>query len=202
MINWKELSRVNDITLELDNEIQNLERLLPYNQAKNPRKRRGLINFGGQVLKFLFGTATHSEVQDLQSIVSKYEGQSEDTIHAVNAQLTLIKTVDKETRQNTVDLLEQARILRQIVLEIININRTLVAEEDRFETIFEIQRNISSSMRELEFTALRLQQELMQLHEGLDVTSSGRLSSVLIPPNNLSALLQQIALRLPRDVKH
>jgi hypothetical protein len=55
-------------------------------------------------------------------------------------------------------------------------------------------------MRELEFTALRLQQELMQLHEGLDITSSGRLSSVLIPPNNLSALLQQIALRLPRDV--
>jgi hypothetical protein len=76
----------------------------------------------------------------------------------------------------------------------------LLAADDRLEAGFEIQRNISSSMRELEFTALRLQQDLMQLHEGLDVTSSGRLSSVLIPPNNLSALLQQIALRLPRDV--
>jgi hypothetical protein len=108
MINWKELSRVHDITTDLDDEIQNLERLLPYKQAKNPRKRRGLIDFGGQVLKCLFGTATYSEVQDLQSIVSKYEDQSDDTIHALKAQLTLIRIVDKETRQNTVDLLEQA----------------------------------------------------------------------------------------------
>jgi hypothetical protein len=136
VINWKELSRVHDITSELDNEIQNLERLLPYNQVKTPRKRRGLVDFGGQVLKFLFGTATHSEVQDLQSIVSKCEGQSEDTIHALKAQFTLIRTVDKETRQNTVDLLEQARILRQIVFEIINVNRTLLAEDDRLETAF------------------------------------------------------------------
>jgi hypothetical protein len=200
VINWKELSRVHDITSELDNELQNLERLLPYNQAKTPRKRRGLIDVGGQVLKLLFGTATHSEVQDLQPIVSKYEGQSEDNIHALKAQLALIKTVHKETRKNTVDLLERARILRQIVLEIVNVNRTLLAENDRLESAFQIQRNLSSSMRELEFTELRLQQELMQLHEGLDVTSSGRLSSVLIPPNNLSALLQQIASRLPRDV--
>jgi hypothetical protein len=191
---------VQDITTKLDDEIQNLERLLPYTQVKNPRKRRGLIDFGGQALKFLFGTATHSEVQDLQSIVSKYEDQSDDTIHALKAQLTLIRTVDKETRQNTVNLLEQARILRQIVFEIVTVNNTLLAADDRLEAVFEIQRNISSSMRELEFTAPRLQQELMQLHEGLDVTSSGRLSSVLIPLNNLSALLQQIALKLPRDV--
>jgi hypothetical protein len=200
VISRKELSRVHDITTELDNEVQHLERLLSYNLATTPRKRRGLIDFGGQVLKFLFGTATHSEVQDLQSIVSKYEDQGDDTIHALTAQLTLIRTVDKETRQNTVDLLDQARILRQILFEVINVNRTLLDADDRLEAAFEIQRNISSSMRELEFTALRLQQELTQLHEGLDVTSSGRLSSVLIPPNNLSALLQQIALRLPRDV--
>jgi hypothetical protein len=188
VISWKELSRVHDITTELDNEVQNLERLLPYNLATTPRKRRGLIDFGGQVLKFLFGTATHSEVQDLQSIVSKYEDQGDDTIHALKAQLTLIRTVDKETRQNTVDLLNQARILRQIVFEVINVNCTLLNADDRLEAAFEIQRNISSSMRELEFTALRLQQELMQLHEGLDVTSSGRLSSVLIPPNNVGTI--------------
>jgi hypothetical protein len=65
---------------------------------------------------------------------------------------------------------------------------------------FEIQKNVSQTMRKLKFTSLRLQQELMQLHEGIDVASSGRLSLVLLPLNNLSALLQQSALTVCRDM--
>jgi vacuolar-type H+-ATPase subunit I/STV1 len=76
LINWEELSRVNDIIQELDSEIKNVERLLPTNVAKLSRKRRGLIELGGQALKFLFGTATSSEVQELQTIISKYENQN------------------------------------------------------------------------------------------------------------------------------
>jgi hypothetical protein len=63
LVSWQELSRANDITMELDREIKNLEQLLPVNPTSVLRKRRGLINLGGQVLKFLFGTATNSEVQ-------------------------------------------------------------------------------------------------------------------------------------------
>jgi hypothetical protein len=40
----------------------------------------------------------------------------------------------------------------------------------------------------------------MQLHEGIDVASSGRLSLILLPLNNLSALLQQSALTVCRDI--
>jgi hypothetical protein len=35
---------------------------------------------------------------------------------------------------------------------------------------------------------------------GLDVTSTGKLSAELLPPHNLSLILQQVALRLPTDV--
>ena len=37
----------------------------------------------------------------------------------------------------------------------------------------------------------------MQLQEAIDVTSLGRLSSVLINPYNLSVILQQVSLQLP-----
>jgi hypothetical protein len=200
LVSWQELSRVSDITMELDREIKNVDKLLPVNPTSILRKRRGLINLGGQVLKFLFGTATNSEVQELQSVVSNYENQKQDIIHAVKSQLTLLQTVDKETKQNTVDLLNVARTLRQVVFEVVYLNRTISSIIDKTRIAFEVQKNISRTMRELEFTALRLQQELMQLHEGIDISSSGRLSSVLVPPNNLSGLLQQFALKLPRDV--
>jgi hypothetical protein len=102
--------------------------------------------------------------------------------------------------EKNLDLLNVARTLRQVVSEVVYLNRTISSIVDKTRIAFEIQKNISRTMRELEFTALRLQQELMQLHEGIDISSSGRLSSVLVPPNNLSSLLQQIALKLPRDV--
>jgi hypothetical protein len=154
---------------------------------------------GGQALKFLFGTATSSEVQELQTIISKHENRNEEIVHAVKSQLTLLRTVDKETRQNTVGLLNLARV-RQIVFQVVNTNHTFSENIDRLRVSVKVQDNISRIMRELEFATLRLQQEFIQLHEGIDVNSSGRLSSVLVPPNNLSALLKQITLKLPRDV--
>jgi hypothetical protein len=60
--------------------------------------------------------------------------------------------------------------------------------------------NISQATRELEFFCLPLEQEFIKIQEGLDVTSTGKLSPVLLPPHNLSNILQQIALKLPSDV--
>jgi hypothetical protein len=52
-------------------------------------------------------------------------------------------------------------------------------------------------MRELE---TQLQQAVIQLQEGLETSATGRLSSVLILPHNLSKILQEVTLRLPQDV--
>jgi hypothetical protein len=179
------------------------ERLLPEQAMSDNgilRRRRGILDFGGHVFKFLFGTATTSEVQELHSRVSKLDSKKDDMIHAVEAQMTLLRTVDKEARQNTVDLLLEAKSLRGTVSQIIKLNRTLKETADQIQTTFEIQRNVARIMRELEFYALRLQQKLIPLHEGIDVSSSGRLSSVLVPPHNLSVILQQVVLKLLRDI--
>jgi hypothetical protein len=44
---------------------------------------------------------------------------------------------------------------------------------------------------------VELKFNMMQLQESLDVTSIGKLSSVLINPENLSTILQQVSLQLP-----
>lgn len=107
----------------------------------------------------------------------------EDIVQGTKAQLTLIRTVEKETRQNTVDLLNLSLVLRQITYDVVNANRTFVTAIDKLTKAV-------LSMRELEFTALILQQKLIKFQEGIVVTSSGRHSSVLVPPTNLSILLE------------
>jgi len=58
----------------------------------------------------------------------------------------------------------------------------------------------SQTIRELEFFGLQLEQEFIKIRQGLNVTSTGKLSAELLPPQNLSQILQQVALRLPTDV--
>jgi len=60
--------------------------------------------------------------------------------------------------------------------------------------------NASQIIKELKFYNLQLQQEFIKIRQGLDVTSTGKLSAELLPPHNLSQILQQVALRLPTDV--
>jgi hypothetical protein len=60
--------------------------------------------------------------------------------------------------------------------------------------------NASQTIRELEFFCLQLEQEFIKIRQGLDVTSTGKLSAELLPPHNLSQILQQFALKLPTDV--
>jgi hypothetical protein len=55
----------------------------------------------------------------------------------------------------------------------------------------------SAAIREIEMAILDLRFSITQLYESLDVTSNGKLSSVLINPYNLSEILQQVSLQLP-----
>jgi hypothetical protein len=55
----------------------------------------------------------------------------------------------------------------------------------------------SATIREIEMAILDLKFGMARIQESLDITSNGKLSSVLINPQNLSDILQQVSLQLP-----
>jgi hypothetical protein len=73
------------------------------------------------------------------------------------------------------------------------------AEADLIDTQNAIGKQIkySAAIREIEMAILELKFSMMQLQESLDVTSNGKLSSVLINRYHLSAILQQVSLQQP-----
>jgi F0F1-type ATP synthase delta subunit len=84
-----------------------MEKLLP-----QTRQKRGLINFAGEVLNFLFGTATNAEMQTLHQVVEWIKKQHASITHSVEHQLTYTKELDESVRQNTRDVTLLARILK------------------------------------------------------------------------------------------
>jgi len=63
-VTQQEISYLYAVWEQLNSELADVEKLLPMT-----RRKRGLLNFGGEVLHFLFGTATSAEMQVLHQAI-------------------------------------------------------------------------------------------------------------------------------------
>jgi hypothetical protein len=194
-INWQEVTYLQAVWEQLHSELKDLEKFL-----QNSRQKRGLLNFGGDVLNFLFGTATSAELHTLHQTVEGIKKQQTTITHLIEHQLTYTKELDENVRHNTRDVTLLARILKLQVNDVLKLNSTIKELEGKLIHRIELMANASQTVRELEFFSLQLEQEFIKIRQGLDVTSTGKLSAALLPPHNLSQILQQVALRLPTDV--
>ena len=188
-VNWQEVTYLQAVWEQLNLEFQDIEKLLPIT-----RQKRGLLDFGGEILNFLFGTATNANLQTLHQVVETIKGQQATITHSLEHQLTYTKELDESIRQNTRDVTLLARILKMQVNDLMKLNGTIKGIETNIMKRLELMANASQTVRELEFFCLQLEQEFIKIRQGLDVTSTGKLSA------ELSQVLQQVALRLPTDV--
>lgn len=81
MIDWDELEQIRTAVDKINRELNTFERLLPTpgDVVLKHRRKRGLINFEGEILKLLFGVATAEQVQDIHNItegIRKQDGES------------------------------------------------------------------------------------------------------------------------------
>jgi hypothetical protein len=194
LVDWEEVDQAHAAINKVNQELSTLIKLLPTpKDADSNHRRRGLINLRGEVLKFLFGVATTQQMQELHTTVEHIMTRDGEVIHAIQKQLTYFKSIDEAISENAIGLATMARILKRVITNALAYQRKFEDAVQNLETLVYFQANVSCTMRKLEFTVIQLQ-------EGLEISAPGRLSSVLIPPHNLSKMLQEVTLRLPQDV--
>jgi len=168
-------------------------------QVAVARDKRGLINILGYGLKYLFGTADAKDVKRLTRVCDDLHEFKAKMTHAAEQQLTYIRTLDEVTRQNVRNTVELTRALRDSIRNTsLKLNRV---EADLLDTQEAISKQVkfSAAIREIEMAILDLRFSITQIQESLDVTSNGKLSSVLINPYNLSEILQQVSYNYLQD---
>jgi hypothetical protein len=102
-IHWEEVGRLDTMVRGLDAELQSVKTLLyrePENRGPKNRDKRGLLNVLGYGLKYLFGTADARDVERLTAVCDKLHEFELRMTHAVDHQLTYIRTLDEVTKQN------------------------------------------------------------------------------------------------------
>jgi hypothetical protein len=204
-IHWEEIRRLHKITDELESDLSSVSNLLskeiPITKGKTnmQRNKRGLINFFGYGLKYLFGTADARDVKRLNAVCDNLQSFQTKVVHATEQQMSYLHTLDEATKANAKATLDLGRALRDSIWNIsLKLGRS---EADLVDVHYALkkQAKYSTAIREIELFMMEMKFSLIQLQESLDLTSVGKLSSTLINPYNLSQLLQEVNLHLPKS---
>jgi hypothetical protein len=112
-------------------------------------------------------------------------------VHAADQQLSYLRTMEETTKQDTKDIIDLARAVRDSIK---NFSLQLYKNEaDQLDTQAAMEKQVrySAAIREIEMAILETKFSLILLQGSLNLTRLGKLSSVLIRPYNLSVILHQ-----------
>jgi hypothetical protein len=98
--------------------IQKLEKEINYFEIlPGPDKRRAVLSAVGSMLKWVFGTATLVDVEELHRIVNKMHRTEGNIIYSVNHQMTYVKALDSEVKFNTEPVETLSEKVKDIMLD-------------------------------------------------------------------------------------
>ena len=96
----------------LESKLSDFHRVLP-----RLDRRRGLVNFGGTILKALFGTATSSDNNLLHDALKELQLQNSDITHSLSNQLTYVKKLDTAVKIVTDAIANLSNIIKDNMIQ-------------------------------------------------------------------------------------
>jgi hypothetical protein len=189
-----ELKQVGNLLNTLELRLSNFQQLVT-----RLDRCRGLLNLGRTILKTLFGTATFSDLNQLQGTIDELKYKEADIIHSLANQLIYVKGLGQNTRINTDAISNMSSIVKselvqshdryvELTRDVMCLNLTLFNQSALFTVI-----------RELEYALLQLTHQVNELLMAVQYTLSGKLPMTITGPNVLHSILRNISLCLPEN---
>jgi hypothetical protein len=82
------------------------------------RKKRGVLDFVGEISKILFGTLTQSDAREYNSHISQLEQEQQEFLHISSEQMTVIKSTINSVNSTMRRVDENERVLRDGLLKL------------------------------------------------------------------------------------
>lgn len=133
----------------------------------------------------------------LNSKLEQLDNTSDTLIHVESDRLTYAKKLTSELDSDTKAIQSLTNTIKMIITEVNDTNFSIWTEIQQLKRKLEYQAKISSLFRSIELSLIEVDNKLVQLQEALDVTSTGFLSAMLIPPTKLNFILKEIVTKLP-----
>jgi transposase InsO family protein len=163
-----------------------------------PRTKRAIMEGGGKLLEWLFGTATDESLEAINLQVSKLEKQEKEITHLFAEQATVLNETLWETRTelNVIEKLTfQATSLNMSTLELRRKYNDLETTENARWTAWA---TIEQGLENADASLTWLESLVMDLQLSLEALAIGKLPPQLLGPTRLEKALDDLTRQLPR----
>jgi hypothetical protein len=188
-----ELKQVESLLDTLESKLHDFQQIIPRRDS-----RRGLIDFGGTVLKSLFGVSTISDIHLLHDTLNELQSRNSDIVHSLSSQVTYVKNLDTVTKVNANAIANLSTTVKDIMVKsydrIWNISRDIIW----LNYTISGQSELYTAVRQLEFALLRMIQQVSDLLSAVQTVLHGKLPMNFVNPTTLQNLLRNVSLSLPQ----
>jgi len=187
-----ELKEIETLLNTLEVRLHNFQHGLP-----RLNRRRSLLNFGGTILKSVFGTATIHDINSLHEKLNGLQSSTSDIVHSLSNKITYVKKLDTVTRVNNIAIVNLSYIIKNYIIQshsrfqkiardILWLNVTLFNHSELLVTI-----------RQLEYALMQMILRTYELFTAIQYVVLGKLPMNLINPTTLQNILRNVSLQLP-----
>jgi hypothetical protein len=135
--NWTDCNHFSSLSKDRFRQIKGTEKLLYelIGNSRHTRKRRGALNFVGEISKVLFGTLDEDDADYYNEQIKHFEEETEDMTSIMNLQLSIIKASLRTVNSTISDMEFNNRVIK----EGLSSSKTYI---DRFSSKTEAELNI------------------------------------------------------------
>ena len=177
--------------------IQNSVHINKQNTPEEPEPvlSRGLINLGGDILKWVFGTPNNNDLEELNKRLQENHKTNVEIVHSLEDQATIISENLHHTSINTEALSELREVLSSLDREFEKFKQEQGLDFEYFDFIIKIDFAFSGIHGQID----SLEQYVDNLSIGFATLSNGHLPPELFSPETFQSVLQTITNRLPAN---
>ena len=158
------------------------------------RAQRGLINAGGEILSYVFGTAMDSEVQETKEILERLEALSEEQRSQINVHTDLLNTTVMHLDAVESQVTRVTTCLDAVHDNILQLENHL-RDNSRHDFTLTHTLVMSSALSYASTALADLTSQLLTMKAGINKLKSGYLSTDMMSPKVILALAETITNR-------
>ncbi|XP_039282910.1 uncharacterized protein LOC120351040 [Nilaparvata lugens] len=181
-----EYDRVYGSLKSYETDVNDLFKLLP----ESDRTKRGLVNAGGYMLKWLFGTPTTDDLDHVNSKVEELKELNGILLSSRQTQLTLMKDMNSKLILNTKAINEIMTKLSIAHNEFVPSDDSKLADDMMSQFLFVLK--FTTMLRHLDQTIDEAKLRVIEFRQALELVSAGRVSSKLLAPHDFVNILGNI----------
>jgi hypothetical protein len=185
-----ELNQITTLLNTFEVRLYNFQQLLP-----RLDRRRSLVNFGGTVLKTLFGTATVADIHLLHETLDGLQSATSDVVHSSNNQLTYVKKLDTATGINAManaTLSNIVSIVKDIAIQSHKKFQQVSQDVSWLNVTLRNYSELYTVLRQLEFAVLQMIHQTDELTGATQCVLQGKLPISLISSTTLQGILRKV----------